>query len=129
MKKMGNEAKDVSKNEGANASVWLKRVIAVAIAVVVFIALIVETLAFASTVILTTSVVIFQQTGISITPGLTFSEFSVQDMTVLIMSWFLPSLFLVLLMAALQIKLWKVSCHGLWKLLRRAFRKETNVNS
>lgn len=80
-----------------------------------------ETYAVLANLIPYVSISLFKNTGISIAEGLTFSEFSVGDIVVLLMMWGMPSLCAVALMTAVQWKLIAFIVKWLGRLLKSAF--------
>lgn len=72
------------------------------------------------------SILMFQDTGITVADGLTFSEFSVGDFIVMCMMWLFPVLCCIALVCAAQ---WKVICFVVRKLIfiwKVASRKSEN---
>ena len=121
MKKMKTE-KTANKGSG------LKKFLSCVLFFVGCLLLISETYAMIAQIVPYVVIRLYQMTGISVASGLTFAEFSVGDMVVMIMMWLMPSLCAVGLICAAQ---WKFICFVVRKLcmvLRNGFKKNVVSN-
>ena len=106
-------SKKLKKSKGLSV---LKKILVIAFCVLLTIMLLSVIYSAITVFIPYLSITLFQETGISITEGLTFAEFSVGDMVVLCMMWLLPSLAGTLIVTFV-----------LWSVIKWSIHKITNV--
>lgn len=105
------------KNDGVNGSVKYQNILCKVFASVLSFFLVVLLLSEISTYVLYVipmiGIQLFQITGIGIESGLTLSEFTVSDFSVMFMMWIMPCIFFVGISIWLHCKLIGIACRKL----------------
>lgn len=120
------ENNEAGREKKSGSAALLRQIIAALVCFFGMVFLLAETYTLLTYLIPYLSVIMFRQTGISIAEGLTFAEFSVGDIVVMIMMWFFPALCGVLLLTLAQWKFICFSARHMAKLFAAAFRRNVS---
>lgn len=111
-----NEFKNTTKSHNG-----LRKMVALLLAFVTMVLLLSEISTFVLYAVPMIGIQMFQMTGIGIESGLTLSEFTVSDFSVMFMMWIMPCVFFIGISIWAHCKLIKFTCRKIWSWLKIVF--------
>lgn len=114
----GNNKGSNNTKKGNNG---FRKVVAMLLSFIVMVLLLSEISTFVLYAVPMIGIQMFQMTGIGIESGLTLSEFTVSDFSVMFMMWIMPCVFFIGISIWVHCKLIKVTCCKIWCWLKIVF--------